>query len=88
MFLVALTGGAGTGKSTSSSFFRELGVPVIDADEVAKQIVEPGQPAFIDIKATFGSQVIDKQTGKIVISPSRISFLSLVCLYSFRIEQL
>ena len=65
MFLIGLTGGAATGKSTASGYFRELGVPVIDADEVAKLIVEPGQPAFNEIKATFGQEVI-ASTGKIV----------------------
>ena len=39
-----------------------------DADEVAKQIVEPGQPAFNEIKETFGQSVIDELTGKIVSS--------------------
>lgn len=66
MFLIGLTGGAATGKSTSSIFFRELGVPVIDADEVAKKILEPGQPAFSAIKETFGQNVIDLSTGNIV----------------------
>ena len=65
MFLIGLTGGAATGKSTASGYFKELGVPVIDADEVAKRIVEPGQPAFNEIKATFGQEVI-ASTGQIV----------------------
>ena len=66
MFLIGLTGGAATGKSTASSYFRNLGVPVIDADEVARKIVEPGEPAFLEIKATFGQDVIDTVTGNIV----------------------
>ena len=66
MFLIGLTGGAATGKSTASSYFRNLGVPVIDADEVARKIVEPGEPAFLEIKATFGQDVIDPKTGAIV----------------------
>ena len=66
MFLIGLTGGAATGKSTASSYFRSLGVPVIDADEVARKIVEPGEPAFLEIKATFGQDVIDTVTGNIV----------------------
>ena len=68
MFLIGLTGGAATGKSTASGYFKELGVPVIDADEVAKRIVEPGQPAFNEIKATFGQEVI-ASTGQIVSDP-------------------
>jgi len=74
MFLIGLTGGAATGKSTTSKYFRELGVPVIDADEVAKQIVEPGQPAFNEIKETFGQSVIDQMTGKI----DRSALMSLI----------
>ena len=82
MFLIGLTGGAATGKSTASGYFRELGVPVIDADEVAKLIVEPGQPAFNEIKATFGQEVI-ASTGKIVshfldIQSSLVQFNKLV----------
>lgn len=74
MFLIGLTGGAATGKSTTSKYFRELGVPVIDADEVAKQIVEPGQPAFNEIQETFGQSVIDQMTGKI----DRSALMSLI----------
>jgi broad-specificity NMP kinase len=71
MFLIGLTGGAATGKSTTSALFKDLGVPVIDADEVARFIIEPGQPAFNEIKMTFGQDVIDANTGK-VVSPSEI----------------
>ena len=66
MFLIGLTGGAATGKSTTSAHFRRLGVPVIDADEVARSIVSPGQPAFKEIKATFGQEVINQETGQLV----------------------
>ena len=50
MFLVGLTGGVGTGKSTTASMFRELGVPIVDCDQIAKRIVEPGRPAWQKIK--------------------------------------
>ena len=50
MFLVGLTGGVGTGKSTTAAMFRELGVPIVDCDRIAKQIVEPGRPAWQKIK--------------------------------------
>jgi dephospho-CoA kinase len=46
MFLVGLTGGVGTGKSTTAKMFRELGVPIVDCDLIAKRIVEPGRPAW------------------------------------------
>jgi len=57
MYLVGLTGGVGTGKSTVSNMFRDLGVPVIDADAMARRIVEPGRRAWKTIKSEFGSCV-------------------------------
>lgn len=57
MFLVGLTGGVATGKSTVSNMFRDLGVPVIDADAMARRIVEPGRPAWRAIKQEFGQCV-------------------------------
>jgi len=57
MFLVGLTGGVATGKSTVSNMFRELGVPVIDADAMARRIVEPGRKAWREIKTEFGPSV-------------------------------
>ena len=54
MYLVGLTGGVATGKSTVSNMFRELGVPVIDADAMARRIVEPGRKAWRAIKEEFG----------------------------------
>jgi len=57
MFLVGLTGGVATGKSTVSNMFRELGVPVIDADAMARRIVEPGRTAWRAIKDEFGQCV-------------------------------
>ena len=50
MYLVGLTGGVATGKSTVSNMFRELGIPVIDADAMARRIVEPGRKAWRAIK--------------------------------------
>ena len=50
MFLVGLTGGVAAGKSSAANIFRELGVPVIDADAIAREIVEPGEPAYLEIK--------------------------------------
>jgi dephospho-CoA kinase len=53
MRVYGLTGGIASGKSTVSSMFREAGVPVIDADELAREVVEPGQPALAEIAARF-----------------------------------
>lgn len=59
MFIVGLTGGIGSGKSTVARFFAELGVPVIDADIIAREVVEPGQTALDEIIATFGPEMLD-----------------------------
>ncbi len=55
---VGLTGGIGCGKSTAVDAFRVLGIPIIDADQIAKDIVKPGQGALIEIKKEFGDKVI------------------------------
>lgn len=56
---VGLTGGIASGKSTVARMFRALGVGVVDADEVAREIVEPGMPALEAIVAEFGAGVLD-----------------------------
>ena len=53
MRVYGLTGGIATGKSTASAMFREAGIPVIDADALAREVVEPGQPALAEIAARF-----------------------------------
>lgn len=58
-FIVALTGGIASGKTLISDSFADLGVPVVDTDVIAHQIVEPGQPALKQIESTFGPDVID-----------------------------
>jgi len=52
---VGITGGIGSGKSTVVKFFNELGIPVVDADLVAKQMREPGQPAHTAVIKRFGT---------------------------------
>ncbi len=56
--LIGLTGGMASGKSLVARVLRELGLPVIDADELARKVVEPGQPAFADIVRAFGPEVV------------------------------
>jgi len=56
---VGLTGGIGCGKSTVTAFFKQLNVPVIDADEIAHQVVAVGQPALLLIQQTFGSDSLN-----------------------------
>ena len=58
MKVCGLTGGAGMGKSTSAQFLRGRGVPVVDTDELAHQLVQPGQPALMEIQTLFGKRVI------------------------------
>ncbi|MES9969508.1 MAG: dephospho-CoA kinase [Candidatus Thiodiazotropha sp.] len=58
MLVIALTGGIGCGKSAVSSHLESLGVPVIDADLLAHQLVKPGSPALSEIQATFGDELI------------------------------
>jgi dephospho-CoA kinase len=57
-FRVGLTGGIASGKSTVAGLFAALGVPVIDTDDIARAVVQPGQPALEDIAAAFGGRFI------------------------------
>ena len=58
MLRVGLTGGIGSGKSTAAALFAGHGVPVIDADEIARQLVTPGQPAYEQVIRTFGTSIV------------------------------
>ncbi len=57
-YTVALTGGIGSGKTTIADAFAARGVDIVDADAIARQVVEPGQPALAEIQAKFGQAVI------------------------------
>lgn len=57
-YVVAVTGGIASGKSTVCARFAELGVPLIDADVVAREVVAPGQPALAEIRDAFGPGMI------------------------------
>jgi dephospho-CoA kinase len=58
-FLIALTGGIASGKTAAANFFAQLGVPVLDTDQIARDVVEPGAPALAQIVAEFGPEVLD-----------------------------
>lgn len=58
MYLVGLTGGIGSGKSTVAAQLRDLGCEVIDADAVAREVVESGQPALVDLVERFGEGIL------------------------------
>ena len=59
MILVGLTGGIATGKSTVAGLFRRCGATVIDADALAREVVQPGRPAWREIVKTFGKAVLN-----------------------------
>ena len=60
MKIVGLTGGISSGKSTVSSYLKQLKIPVIDADEVARKVVEPNSQGAKEIKKAFGSDVFEE----------------------------
>lgn len=60
MLIVGLTGGIGSGKSAASALFEKLGTHLVDADVVAREVVEPGRPALASISKQFGSDILDE----------------------------
>ena len=58
MKVIGLTGGIASGKSTVASILAEFGATIIDADKVAREVVEPGQPAWHDIRKAFGEDAL------------------------------
>lgn len=57
-YRVGLTGGIASGKSTASKFFAALGVPIIDTDKLARDVVEPGQPPLEQLVQRFGVSIL------------------------------
>lgn len=60
MLRIGLTGGIATGKSTVSNYLKELACPLIDADVIARQLVEPGQEGLERLVARFGREILDE----------------------------
>ncbi|MDC7117171.1 dephospho-CoA kinase [Corynebacterium amycolatum] len=58
MLKVGLTGGMGSGKSTVARRFAELGAVIIDADQIARDVVEPGEPALTELAEAFGEDIL------------------------------
>lgn len=58
MIKVALTGGIGSGKSATGDFFEDLGAVVVDADQLARDVIERGTDGFDELVATFGDEVL------------------------------
>ena len=61
MYVIGLTGGIGSGKSTVSAFFKTLGVPVINADSIAKTLTAPHMPAYQVIFTHCGASILDRK---------------------------
>jgi len=57
--LVALTGGIASGKTAVADLFADLGVPVLDTDQIAREVVEPGSPVLAQLVGEFGAGVLD-----------------------------
>ena len=77
MFKLGLTGGIATGKTTISNYLKSINIPVLDADEYARKVVEPGTPGLAEITNTFGEQILQpdgslnrKLLGQIVFNDS------------------
>jgi dephospho-CoA kinase len=58
VFRVGLTGGIASGKSTAAGFFGALGIPVLDSDQIARDVVEPGQPPLERLIERFGPSIL------------------------------
>ena len=57
-YRIGLTGGIASGKSTAAKFFGALGVPILDSDQIARDVVEPGQPPLERLVERFGSSIL------------------------------
>ncbi|WP_207694289.1 dephospho-CoA kinase [Enterococcus sp. DIV0212c] len=73
--VLGLTGGIATGKSTVVAVFKSLGFPIVDADIIAREVVEPGTPGLAEIVSAFGSDILNvdgslnrKQLGQLIFS--------------------
>jgi dephospho-CoA kinase len=58
VYRVGLTGGIASGKSTAAGFFEALGVPILDSDKIAREVVEPGQPPLERLIERFGVSIL------------------------------
>ncbi|WP_216828899.1 dephospho-CoA kinase [Alkalihalobacterium elongatum] len=76
--IIGLTGGIASGKSTVSHFISALGIPIVDADVIAREVVEPGENAYDQIVAHFGKKVLNnddtiarKKLGEIIFTDEK-----------------
>lgn len=61
MKVLGVTGGVGMGKSATAKFLREQHLPVVDTDDLARQVVAPGEPALREVVTEFGENILDAQ---------------------------
>ncbi len=85
MLRVGLTGGLGSGKSTVARWLREMGAEVIEADELGRQLMEPGQRVYDEIVRLFGPQVVGPdnrldraQLARLAFTEGRLDELNLI----------
>jgi dephospho-CoA kinase len=78
MKIIGLTGNIASGKTEVAKIFRELGAKIIDADKIAREVVEPGEPAWQEIVEEFGSDILNsdgsinrKNLGEIIFNDNR-----------------
>jgi dephospho-CoA kinase len=71
---VGLTGGIGSGKSTIAAMFKEHGAHIIDADQIGRDIVEPGAPAIAELAAAFGDSIVAEDGSLVRAELARIAF--------------
>ena len=62
MFIIGLTGGIGSGKSTATKILKEIGLKIIDLDQITYDLMKPGKLAYIRIKKEFGEKYIDTKS--------------------------
>ena len=65
--VIGLTGGVATGKSSVAMFFAEQGVPIVDADQLARDAVLPGTPALAQIVSLFGRELLTQEGGRLQV---------------------
>lgn len=74
MSIFGLTGGLASGKSTVALMFQKLGAKVVDADKIAREVLEPGQLAYEKVIAAFGSQILQRSiSGALVINRHQLA---------------
>lgn len=63
MRILGITGGMGMGKSTVAAVLGRMGIPVVDTDQIARDVVSPGEPALAEIRTAFGPEVFGEDGG-------------------------